>query len=60
VLFVAFYSEHMGGGETILIRNVRNDWEPLSPDSMVGVMLEFACAFHPTKMPETFPDDTFS
>ena len=30
------------------------------PDSMVGALLEFACAFHPTKMPETFPDETFS
>ena len=59
-LFVAFYSEHMGGGETILIRNERSDWEPLPPDSMVGALLEFACAFHSTKMPETFPDETFS
>ena len=60
VLFIAFYSEHMGGGETNLFRNERNEWEPLSPDSMAGVLLKFACAFHPTKMPETFPDDTFS
>ena len=59
VLFVAFYSEHMGGGETILIRNERSDWEPFPPDSMVGALLEFACSFQP-KMPETFPEETFS
>jgi hypothetical protein len=57
-IFSAFYSEHMGGGETVLIHNERSDREPVLPDSIAKAMLKFACRFRPT--PLTFPDETFS
>ena len=59
-LFISLHSGHMGRGETLFIHNERGDWESTPPDSVVEAILEFACAFHPTKMPETFPDETFS
>ena len=59
-LFYSFHSGHMGRGETVFIQNERDDWgEPTPPDSVSEAILEFACAFRP-KMPETFPDETFS
>ena len=59
ILFIVFYSGHMNKGETDLIHNVRGDWKPILQGSVSEIMLEYACAFRP-KMPETFPDDTFS
>ena len=50
----------MGRGETLFIQNERGDWDEVPPDSIIGSVLDFACAFHPTKMQETFPDETFS
>lgn len=59
-LFISLHSGHMGRGETLFIQNERGDWDEVPPDSIIGSVLDFACAFHPTKMPETFPDETFS
>lgn len=59
-LFLAGYSEHMADGETVFIRNVRDDWELVSPDSVGGAVLEFACGWHPKLPPRNFPNETFS
>ena len=58
-LFYSLHSGHMGGGETLFIHNERGDWHTPHPDSIAADVLKFACSFHP-KMPETFPEETFS
>ena len=60
ILFLALYSENMGGGETVLTINSRNEWKPVPPPDSAGrAVLKFACSFRP-KLPHTFPDETFS
>ncbi len=58
-LFLSAHSVHMTDGETVFIRNVRDDWELVPPDSVGGAVLAFACGFHP-KLPRTFPSETLS
>ncbi len=53
ILFIAFYSGHMGKGETILIDNERGDWQQPLAGSIDEAILEFACRFRP-KLPRTF------
>ncbi len=43
VLFISFYSGHMGKGETVVIHNERGDWKPTSPGSANEAILKFAC-----------------
>ena len=60
VLFIAFYSGHMGGGETVDTHSEpQANWQQPPVGSLAEAVLEFACGFHP-KMPETFPEETFS
>jgi len=59
ILFITFYSGHNGRGETLFILNERGDWHTPHPDSIAADVLKFACSFRP-KMPETFPEETFS
>ena len=59
VLFISFYSRHMGKGETVVIHNERGDWKPTSPGSANEAILKFACSFHP-ELSQTFPSDTLS
>ena len=47
VLFISFYSGHMGKGETVVIHNERGDWKPTSPGSANEAILKFACRFRP-------------
>lgn len=47
VLFISFYSGHMGKGETVVIHNERGDWKPTSPGSANEAILKFACSFRP-------------
>ena len=59
--FVVSYSEHMGGGETVETHiEPEPSWQQPPAGSVAEAVLEFACAFHPTEMPETFPEETFS
>jgi hypothetical protein len=59
-LFLSAHSVHMADGETVFIRNVRDDWEPVPPYSVGGAVLEFACGWHPKTPPRNFPSETFS
>ena len=59
-LFLAGYSGHMTDGETVLIRNVRDDWELVPTDSVGGAVLEFACGWHPKLPPRNFLNEAFS
>jgi hypothetical protein len=59
VLFISFYSGHMGKGETVVIHNERGDWKPTSPGSAAEAVFEFACRFRP-KLPLTIAHITFS
>ena len=43
VLFISFYSGHMGKGETVVIHNERGDWKPTSPGSANEAILKLAC-----------------
>ncbi len=58
-LFTSLHTGHMGRGETLFILNERGDWHTSYPDSIAARVLKFACSFRP-KMPETFPEETFS
>jgi hypothetical protein len=50
----------MGNGETVLIHSEpQASWQQHRVGSIAEAVLEFACGFHP-KIPETFPDETFS
>ena len=58
--FVVFYSGHLGNGETVLIHSEPGaSWQQPTVGSVAEILLEFACSFRP-KMPETFPEETFS
>ena len=58
--FVVFYSEHMGNGETFLIHSEpQANWQQPTVGSVAEALLEFACRFRP-KIPEAFPEETFS
>ena len=58
--FVVFYSGHMGNGETFLIHSEpQANWQQPTVGSVAEALLEFACRFRP-KIPETFPEETFS
>ena len=60
ILFLALYSENMGGGETVLTINSRDEWKPVPPPDSAGrAVFKFACSFRP-ELPHTFPDKTFS
>ena len=59
VLFMAFYSGHMGDGETVsIITDPKDHFRPTLIDSIGRSVLDYACSFRPT--PLTFPDETFS
>ena len=53
ILFIAFYTGHMGKGETVLIDNERGDWHQPLEGSLDKAILDFACRFRP-KLPQTF------
>ncbi len=53
ILFIAFYSGHMGKGETVFIDNERGDWHQPLAGSVDEAILDFACRFRP-KLPRTF------
>jgi len=57
VLFIAFYSGHMGKGEAILIQNERVDWQQPLAGSVDEDILDFACRFRP-KLLRTFTNMT--
>jgi len=60
ILFLALYSENMGGGETVLTINSRDEWKSVPPPDSAGrAVFKFACSFRP-ELPHTFPDETFS
>ncbi len=59
VLFISFYSGHMGKGESLFILNERGDWKPTSPGSADEAISKFACSFRP-ELPQTFPSETLS
>lgn len=60
ILFIAFYTGHIGKGETVLIHNEPEArWQQLPTGSIGRITLEYACSFRP-KTPETFPEETFS
>jgi hypothetical protein len=58
-LFLSVHSVPMTDGETVFIRNVRDDWELVTPGSVGGAVLAFACGFRP-KLPRTFPSEALS
>ena len=46
ILFMAFYSGHMGGGETVaIITDPEDHFKPTAPGSLVEAVLKFACGF---------------
>jgi len=53
ILFIAFYSGHMGKGETVFIDNERGDWHQPLAGSVDEAILDFVCRFRP-KLPRTF------
>jgi hypothetical protein len=60
VLFIAFYSEHMGGGGTVLVYSEPEArWQQHLTGSVANIVLEYACSFRP-QLPQTIPDIIFS
>jgi len=59
VLFISFYSGHMGKGESLFILNERGNWKPTLLGSADEAILKFACSFRP-ELPQTFPSETLS
>jgi len=60
IFFIAFYTGHMGKGETVLIHSEPEArWQQLPTGSIGRITLEYACSFRP-KLPRSFPDITFS
>ena len=55
ILFIAFYSGHMGRDEAVLIDSEPDDsWQQLLVGSADEAILDFACRFRP-KLPRTSP-----
>ena len=42
-VFFAFYSDHMGGGETLISNPKALDWAPVAPGTMSQSLWEAAC-----------------
>lgn len=42
-LSLSFYSENMGGGNTVFTNSTPDGWEPLAPDSVGETLLQEAC-----------------
>ena len=60
IFFIAFYTGHKGKGKTVLILNEPEaGWQQLPTGSIGRITLDYACSFRP-KLPETFPNETFS
>ena len=51
ILFIAFYTGHMGGGETVaIITDPEDQFKPTAQGSLVEAVLKFACGFR-TELP---------